>query len=60
MCLLLLTPGVWGLLFLCSKLINIKIDMRHGVLVHENKNRWQLFQDKIAGGEKTFEEDIKE
>lgn len=48
------------MLFLCSKLINIKIDMRHGVLMHENKNRWQLFQDKIAGGEKTFEEDIKE
>lgn len=26
--------------------------MRNGVLVYENKNRWQLLPDKAAGGKK--------
>jgi len=36
---------------LCSKLSNIKMGMRSGVLLQENKNRWQLL-DKAVGGVK--------
>lgn len=37
---------------MCSKLSNIKMDMRSGVLLQENKNRWQLLLDKAEGGVK--------
>lgn len=36
---------------MCSKLSNIKMGMRSGVLLQENKNRWQLL-DKAVGGVK--------